>query len=61
MDSNDALAAAHAFPDAKLLAVHNEGWMHNTESADDLASVFSALGVGDRLLPLVRGQPLTIE
>ncbi|MGY6255395.1 MBL fold metallo-hydrolase [Paraburkholderia caledonica] len=25
MDSNDALAAAHAFPDAKILAVHNEG------------------------------------
>jgi hypothetical protein len=61
MDSNDALAAAHAFPDAKILAVHNEGWKHNTESADDLASVFNSLGVGDRLLPLLRGEPLKIE
>lgn len=61
MDSNDALAAAHAFPNAKILAVHNEGWKHNTESADELASVFSALGVGDRLLPLLRGEPLKIE
>ncbi|MFM0192510.1 MBL fold metallo-hydrolase [Paraburkholderia strydomiana] len=61
MDSNDALAAAHAFPNAKILAVHNEGWKHNTESADDLASVFNSLGVGDRLLPLLRGEPLTIE
>lgn len=61
MDSNDALAAAHAFPNAKILAVHNEGWKHNTESADDLASVFNSLGVGDRLLPLLRGEPLKIE
>ncbi len=61
MDSNDALAAAHAFPNAKILAVHNEGWKHNTESADELASAFTALGVGDRLLRLLRGEPLKIE
>jgi hypothetical protein len=29
----------------RILAVHDEGWKHNTESADDLASVFNALGV----------------
>jgi hypothetical protein len=61
MDGNDALAAAHAFPNAKILAVHNEGWKHNTESADELASAFTALGVGDRLLRLLRGEPLKIE
>jgi hypothetical protein len=28
-----------------ILAVHNEGWKHKTECADDLASVFNARGV----------------
>ncbi|AJW96527.1 MBL fold metallo-hydrolase [Burkholderia gladioli] len=61
MDSNDALAAAHAFPNASILAVHNEGWRHNTENADELAAVFQALGVGTRLTALERGKPTRFE
>jgi len=55
MDANDALEAAHAFPAAKLVAVHNEGWVHFQESADALAAAFAALGLASRLTPLPRG------
>ncbi|WP_250866782.1 MBL fold metallo-hydrolase [Caballeronia sp. INSB1] len=61
MDSNDALEAAHAFPNAAIVAVHNEGWKHNTESAEELASAFSTLGVASRLTALDRGQPVQFE
>ncbi|ASG21052.1 MBL fold metallo-hydrolase [Nitrospirillum viridazoti] len=57
MDSNDALEAAHAFPDAALVAVHNEGWVHFKESATELATAFATLGAATRLTPLDRGVP----
>src|SRR5205807_9947824 len=57
MDSNDVIAAAHAFPLAKILAIHNEGWEHFKESAADLVQAMQALGVTDRLVPLERGRP----
>ncbi|HTH97471.1 MAG TPA: MBL fold metallo-hydrolase [Stellaceae bacterium] len=57
MGSNDALEAAHAFPDAAIVAIHNEGWVHFTESAEELAATFATLGVASRLTPLERGKP----
>lgn len=60
MDANDAISAAHAFPRARIIAVHNEGWAHFTESGDDLAGAFRALGIGDRLTLLERGVPTAI-
>lgn len=57
MDSNDAIETAHAFPDAKIVAAHTDGWAHFTESGDDLASAFAALGVGERLSVLPPGVP----
>jgi hypothetical protein len=59
MGSNDALEAAHAFPDAAIVAVHNEGWVHFTESAVELADSFTKLGAAPRLTPLERGQPVS--
>jgi L-ascorbate metabolism protein UlaG (beta-lactamase superfamily) len=56
MDANDALEAAHAFPQAKIVPIHNEGWRHFVESADELAHAFRTLGVADRLQPLERGR-----
>jgi L-ascorbate metabolism protein UlaG (beta-lactamase superfamily) len=55
MGSEDALEAAVAFPDAILVAVHNEGWVHLRETYAQLADVFSKLGVGQRLTALDRG------
>lgn len=61
MGSEDALEAAHAFPNATLVAAHNEGWVHFRETASQLANVFAQFKLGDRLTPFERGQPLVIE
>jgi hypothetical protein len=61
MGSEDALEAAHAFPNAALMAVHNEGWVHFKESHDQLADSFTKLGVSSRLTTLTRGEPLRIS
>jgi len=55
MDSNDAIEAAYAFPNAKIIAVHNEGWGHFTQTQDDVAKAFATLGIGGRLELLQRG------
>jgi L-ascorbate metabolism protein UlaG (beta-lactamase superfamily) len=60
MGSEDALEAANAFPDAALVAVHNEGWVHLKETQAQLADTFSKLGVATRLTALERGKPLRL-
>ncbi len=60
MDGNDALEAVAAFPGARVIAVHNEGWAHYTESGDDLRRAFAALGQAERLWSLERGRPRAI-
>ncbi len=57
MDSNDALEAAAAFPQAVIVALHNEGWVHFKESAADLATDFAILGQAARLRTLEKGVP----
>ncbi|WP_246797057.1 MBL fold metallo-hydrolase [Burkholderia perseverans] len=61
MGSEDALEAASAFPDATLVAVHNEGWVHLKETHAQLEDSFTKLGAGGRLTALERGRPLRIE
>lgn len=61
MGSNDALEAANAFPNATIVAVHNEGWVHFKESPDQLADVFAKLGIASRLITLERGKPTRFE
>jgi L-ascorbate metabolism protein UlaG (beta-lactamase superfamily) len=60
MDNNDAIETAHAFPQAKIVAVHNDGWAHFTESQADLARAFDTLGLGGRLVSLVPGQTIRL-
>ncbi|QPC95265.1 MBL fold metallo-hydrolase [Mesorhizobium sp. INR15] len=55
MDSNDAIEAANAFPQARIVAIHNEGWQHFTETQTELALSFKALGIAERLTLLDRG------
>jgi L-ascorbate metabolism protein UlaG (beta-lactamase superfamily) len=57
MDGNDAIETAHAFPDARIVAVHNEGWAHFSESQADLVQAFRTLGLADRLEILEPGRP----
>jgi len=58
MGSEDALEAAHAFPDSALVSVHNEGWAHLQESQDQLAEVFAKFNLADRLTRFEKGKPL---
>lgn len=61
MDNNDAVEAAHAFATARIVAVHNDGWAHFTESQADLARAFATLGLGSRLTMLEPGQRAEME
>ncbi len=61
MNGNDALDAAHAFPDATIVPLHYEGWAHFSQSGDDLVQSFKALGIGARLRLLEPGVPTAIE
>ncbi|RTL50904.1 MAG: MBL fold metallo-hydrolase [Bradyrhizobiaceae bacterium] len=60
MGSEDALEAAHAFPNATLVAAHNEGWVHFRETQDQLADVFDKFSLSSRLTRFERGKPLSI-
>jgi L-ascorbate metabolism protein UlaG (beta-lactamase superfamily) len=60
MDANDAIEAANAFRNATIVAVHNDGWAHFTETQDQLAHAFKALGIADRLKLLEGGVPLDL-
>lgn len=57
MDANDAIEAAAAFKKATIVAIHNEGWEHFTETQEQLAHAFKALGIADRLKVLEKGKP----
>jgi L-ascorbate metabolism protein UlaG (beta-lactamase superfamily) len=61
MDANDALDTAHAFPDATIVPLHYEGWVHFSQSGDVLVQSFKALGIGARLRLLEPGVPTAIE
>lgn len=60
MNTNDVIATAHAFPQARIAAVHNDGWEHFKETADQLQSAFRALGLQDQLVTLRPGRPTRI-
>ena len=49
MNTNDAIETAHAFPDATIVPIHCDGWAHFTQSGEDLAHSFEALGIASRL------------
>ena len=55
MDTNDAIEAAHYFPDAAIVPLHTDGWAHFRQNAADLRASFDALGFGKRLKLLEPG------
>jgi L-ascorbate metabolism protein UlaG (beta-lactamase superfamily) len=61
MGSEDALEAAHAFPDSMLVSVHNEGWGHLRESQEQLVDVFSKFNLANRLTRFDKGKPLALS
>ena len=61
MDNNDAVETAHAFPQAAIAVVHNQGWAHFTDSQADAVRVFSMLGLRSRLQALEPGKRVSIK
>jgi L-ascorbate metabolism protein UlaG (beta-lactamase superfamily) len=61
MNTNDALEAAAVFGNAKIVSVHNLGWSHYTQSPQDLAEAFDAVGLGERFQQLVPGVAIDFE
>lgn len=57
MNAKEAVALAKAFPDAKIVPVHYEGWTHFKQSRADVEAAFAAEGMTDRLVWLDRGVP----
>jgi L-ascorbate metabolism protein UlaG (beta-lactamase superfamily) len=55
MDTNDTIETARAFPDAVIVPVHTDGWVHFKQNANDLRVTFDALGFGSRLKILEPG------
>lgn len=60
MGANDVLDTAAAFPSAKILPLHFEGWTHFTENAETLQRSFAALGIAERLSVLPPGQAVAL-
>jgi L-ascorbate metabolism protein UlaG (beta-lactamase superfamily) len=60
MNVNEAIEAAHAFPSATIITLHNDGWAHFTESQSDVEAAFRTVGLGDRLQTLQAGSALEI-
>jgi L-ascorbate metabolism protein UlaG (beta-lactamase superfamily) len=61
MDCNEAIEAAHAFAAARIVAVHNQGWAHFTETQEELARAFAVVGLEARLMPLTPGTAVTVQ
>jgi L-ascorbate metabolism protein UlaG (beta-lactamase superfamily) len=61
MSVNDAIDTANAFAEAVIVPVHVDSWAHFSQSADDLARSFKALGLADRLRLLAPGAATAIE
>jgi L-ascorbate metabolism protein UlaG (beta-lactamase superfamily) len=59
MDTNDAIEAAHAFPNATIVPVHIDSWAHLTQSAQDLTRAFEALGLAHRITVIAPGDTWT--
>ena len=58
--AEEAVALAHAVPDAKIVPVHYEGWMHFSESRNAIQDTFVSAGLGHRLLWLEPGRATDI-
>jgi hypothetical protein len=61
MENNDAVETAHAFPQARIAVVHNQGWTHFTKSQADAIGVFGMLGLAPRLVTLEPGKRVSIK
>lgn len=57
----DGIAAARAMPDAVIVPLHYEGWMHFSEGRADIEHAFAAAGLGSRLQWLPPGRATAVR
>ncbi len=60
LTADDGVKAARAFPEAAIVPLHYEGWVHDTESRDDIARAFAKAGLADRLFWGEPGRELVV-
>ena len=61
MTTADGIATARAFPRAKIVPLHYEGWAHFSESREVITAVFTSAGLEHRLHWLAAAKPTAIE
>jgi L-ascorbate metabolism protein UlaG (beta-lactamase superfamily) len=61
MDTNEVIELASAFGDAVIVPLHVDGWAHLTQTAEDIAASFRALGLASRLRLPRPGTPMLLE
>lgn len=61
MSTNDAVEAAAYFKNAAIVAIHNEGWAHFTQTQQDVATAYKVVGIESRLRLLEPGVPLSLS
>lgn len=61
MNAREGESFARAFPKARLVPVHYEGWSHFKESRGDVERVFASAGLTDRVTWLEPGVALSLD
>ncbi len=61
MNTEDAVATALAFRNARIFPVHHQGWEHFSENQQSLVAAFDEAGLGDRLQPLEPGVTVSFD
>jgi len=59
--ADDGVALARAWPFARIVPLHYEGWEHFTESRAQIQQAFEAAGLEARLAWLPSGRPTRIS
>jgi L-ascorbate metabolism protein UlaG (beta-lactamase superfamily) len=58
--ADEGVEAARAFPNARIVPVHYEGWEHFSESRSDIQKAFASAGIDERLLWLEPGRSTSL-
>jgi len=59
--ADEGVEFAKAFPQAKIIPVHYEGWAHFVESHSEIDDAFRAAGIDDRVVWLEAGFSTCLE
>lgn len=61
MGNNDVLELARAFPQARIITVHNRGWKHFTEGPESVALAARTFALDERIQSIAPGEKVTIQ